>query len=94
MTRCMAVDLDGIRVNCIAPGFIDTPMVAPIMTEQRRETLKRIIPLGRIGTAWDTACTALYLASDDASYVTGATLIVDGGLLASRRKAKGRRKFL
>ncbi len=96
MTRCMAVDLSRykIRVNCIAPGFLDTPMVAPIMTEQRREFLKRVIPLGEIGTAWDTAYAALYLASDEASYVTGTTLIVDGGLLAACGRRRGEEKTL
>lgn len=96
MTRCMAVDLAkyNIRVNCIAPGFLDTPMVAPIMTDARREFLKQVIPLGRIGTAWDTAYAALYLASDEASYVTGATLIVDGGLLAAGGRRRGEEKLL
>lgn len=86
MTKSMAIDLaeHGIRVNCIAPGFLDTPMVAPIMTEERRKMLKVMVPLGRIGTAWDTAKGALYLASDDSSYVTGITLVIDGGLLAGR----------
>jgi len=96
MTRCMAVDLarHGIRVNCIAPGFLDTPMVAPIMTEERRTLLSRAIPLGRIGTAWDTAYAALYLASDEASYVTGITLVVDGGLLAAGGRRRGEEKSL
>jgi len=86
MTKSMAVDLAeyGIRVNCIAPGFLDTPMVAPMMTEARRTVLKEMVPLGRIGTAWDAAYGALYLASDESSYVTGITLIIDGGVLAGR----------
>ena len=96
MTRCMAVDLAryGIRVNCIAPGFLDTPMVAPIMTEERRTFLSQVIPLGKIGTAWDTAYAALYLASDEASYVTGITLVVDGGLLAAGGRRRGEEKRL
>lgn len=96
MTRCMAVDLAkyGIRVNCIAPGFLDTPMVAPIMTEERRAILRQSIPLGRIGTAWDTAYAAVYLASDEASYVTGITLVVDGGLLAAGGRRRGEEKSL
>jgi len=86
MTRSMAIDLAeyNIRVNCIAPGFLDTPMVAPIMTEERRQVLEWMIPLRRIGTAWDAAYGALYLASDEASYVTGITLVIDGGILAGR----------
>lgn len=96
MTRCMAIELAqyNIRVNCIAPGFLDTPMVAPIMTEFRREIMKHIIPLGKIGTAWDTAYAALYLASDEASYVTGETLIVDGGLLAAGGRRRGEEKII
>jgi len=86
LTRSMAIELaeHRIRVNCIAPGFLDTPMVAPIMTEERRRILEWMIPLGRLGTAWDAAYGALYLASDEASYVTGITLVIDGGLLAGR----------
>ncbi|MEM2426569.1 MAG: SDR family oxidoreductase [Archaeoglobaceae archaeon] len=96
MTRCMAVELAkyNIRVNCIAPGFLDTPMVAPIMDDLRREFLKDVIPLGKIGTAWDTAYAALYLASDEASYVTGETLIVDGGLLAAGGRRRSEEKLV
>jgi len=96
MTRCMAIDLAkyNIRVNCIAPGFLDTPMVAPIMTDSRREFLKQVIPLGKIGTAWDTAYAALYFASDEASYVTGETLIVDGGLLAAGGRRRSEEKLV
>lgn len=85
MTRCMAVELAGynIRVNCIAPGFLDTPMVAPLMTDERRKIIEYLVPLKRIGNAWDTANAALYLASSDANYVTGITLVVDGGVTAS-----------
>lgn len=92
MTRTMAVHLAeyGIRVNCIAPGFLDTPMVEPIMTEERRRMVKRMVPLGRFGTAWDTAKGALYLVSDDASFVTGTTLVIDGGLQAGTKRPKGK----
>jgi len=85
LTRCMAVDFAkyGIRVNCIVPGTMDTPMVAPITDERRRKVLSEIIPLGRMGLAQDVAYGALYLASDEASYVTGTTLVIDGGLSAS-----------
>ncbi|MCX8172003.1 MAG: SDR family oxidoreductase [Archaeoglobaceae archaeon] len=96
MTRCMAIELAkyNIRVNCIAPGFLDTPMVAPIMDDFRREIMKYVIPLGKIGTAWDTAYAALYLASDEAAYVTGETLIVDGGLLAAGGRRRGEEKLI
>lgn len=92
MTRTMAVHLAeyGIRVNCIAPGFLDTPMVQPIMSEKRRKMVKRMVPLGRFGTAWDTAKGALYLASDDASFVTGITLVIDGGLHAGSKRPKSK----
>jgi len=85
MTRCVAVELAeyNIRVNCIAPGFLDTPMVAPLMTEERRKIIEYLVPLKRVGNAWDTANAALYLASDDANYVTGITLVVEGGVTAS-----------
>jgi len=85
LTRCMAVDFAryGIRVNCIVPGFIDTPMVSSFTDERRRKVLREIIPLGRMGLANDIAYGFLYLASDEASYVTGTTLVIDGGLTAS-----------
>ncbi|MEM0331246.1 MAG: SDR family oxidoreductase [Archaeoglobaceae archaeon] len=64
------------------------------MDDLRREFLKDLIPLGRIGTAWDTAYAALYLASDEASYVTGETLIVDGGLLAAGGRRRSEEKLV
>jgi len=88
LTRCMATDFAryGIRVNCIVPGFIDTPMVAPITDEKRRKALTAIIPLGRMGLAQDIAYGVLYLASDEASYVTGTTLVIDGGVSFTRSR--------
>jgi NAD(P)-dependent dehydrogenase (short-subunit alcohol dehydrogenase family) len=85
LTRCMAMDFarSRIRVNCIVPGTMDTPMVAPITDEKRRKALCEVIPLGHMGLAQDVAYGALYLASDEASYVTGTTLVIDGGLSAS-----------
>ncbi|HOC92477.1 MAG TPA: 3-oxoacyl-[acyl-carrier-protein] reductase [bacterium] len=69
----------GITVNALSPGLIDTDMLsgieAPVM-----ETLKKNIPLGRLGSASDVAAAALFLASDDASYITGQTIRIDGGL--------------
>jgi NAD(P)-dependent dehydrogenase (short-subunit alcohol dehydrogenase family) len=67
---------EGIRVNCICPGIIQTPMLHgrdPKIYEER-------IPLGRIGTAEDVAKAALFLVSDDAAYLTGVVLPVDGGV--------------
>ncbi len=82
LTMSMAADHghDNIRVNCIAPGLVYTPMVAPRMDDILREHRKNATPLGTEGTAWDIAAAALYLASDDARWVTGVVLPVDAGL--------------
>ena len=83
LTQAMAVDhaKDGIRVNCIAPGPVYTPMVyAGGMSDERREQRRLASPLGIEGTGWDVAYAALFLASDEARYVTGVVLPVDGGV--------------
>jgi NAD(P)-dependent dehydrogenase (short-subunit alcohol dehydrogenase family) len=83
LTRAMAIDhaKDGIRVNCIAPGPVYTPMVySGGMTEEVREKRKRSAPLGIEGTGWDIGYAALFLASDEARYITGIVLVVDGGV--------------
>jgi NAD(P)-dependent dehydrogenase (short-subunit alcohol dehydrogenase family) len=79
----MAIDLAkyNIRVNAIAPGYIDTPGVKQLFGDQP-EAVKRI-PLGRLGQPEDIACGVIYLASDASLYVTGETLIIDGGLTAA-----------
>src|ERR1022692_2130633 len=69
----------GLRVNAIAPGFIETDMTS-VLPEAVQTTYRSRIPLGRFGAADEVARTALFLASDDASYITGQTLAVDGGL--------------
>ena len=69
----------GITVNCIAPGFIATAMT-DALNEGQRETILSAIPAGRMGEAGDIAAAALYLASDQAGYVTGQTLHVNGGM--------------
>ena len=80
LTEAMALDhaVEGIRVNCICPGPTETPMV-PIASSEQRARVEERIPLGRLGQPEDIAEAALYLASDAASYVTGAILAVDGG---------------
>ncbi len=69
----------GITVNCIAPGFIDTEMTRA-MPEQARQRVLEQIPLGRLGAPEDVAYAALFLASEEASYITGHVLSVNGGL--------------
>jgi NAD(P)-dependent dehydrogenase (short-subunit alcohol dehydrogenase family) len=74
----------GIRVNAIAPGMVWTPMVADLGPEAR-ERRRKANPLGVEGTAWDVGWAAVYLASDEARWVTGQTLVVDGGLTLTTR---------
>jgi NAD(P)-dependent dehydrogenase (short-subunit alcohol dehydrogenase family) len=69
----------GVRANAIAPGPIHTPMVSG-MGAQARERRRKVTPLGIEGTAWDVAWTAVFLASEEARYITGACIPVDGGL--------------
>ncbi|WP_090128848.1 SDR family NAD(P)-dependent oxidoreductase [Limnohabitans sp. Rim11] len=85
LTQSMAADLgiDGIRVNAIAPGVIVTPMTDATRSDpQRLEKFMVRIPLGRLGEGHEIAGAAVFLASDLATYVTGITLPVDGGILA------------
>jgi NAD(P)-dependent dehydrogenase (short-subunit alcohol dehydrogenase family) len=73
----------GVRVNVLVPGLIDTPL-GRRASAGRPERATTPIPLGRQGTAWDVAAAALFLVSDDAAYVTGQSLVVDGGLTTLR----------
>lgn len=93
-TRNLAAEQapNGIRANAILPGFIDTPMARDIFVqnappdqeidwdELNRKRAERI-PLGRVGTPWDVANAAVFLASDEASYITGTEITVDGGVM-------------
>ncbi len=89
LSKQMALDYSkhDIRVNCICPGFIQTPMANDYFDQHddpvtaRRQT-QNMHPLGRLGTPEDIGYAALYLASDESSFVTGTSLVVDGGLLA------------
>ena len=85
MSETMAVHLgrDNVRVNVIAPGHIYTPMVGGTMQPQVREWRRKAGPLGVEGNAWDIAYAALFLASDEARWVSGVVLPVDAGLLAA-----------
>lgn len=82
-TRALACEYgaDGIRANCVCPGVIDTPRIAAAMetAEGMREAAIGQVPLGRLGTAEEVANVVAFLASDLASFVTGAAYVVDGG---------------
>src|SRR6516165_2070253 len=83
LTRAMAVDhaRDSIRVNCVAPGPVYTPMVyAGGMSAEARERRRRASALGIEGTGWDVGHAVRFLLSDHARYITGQTLVVDGGV--------------
>jgi NAD(P)-dependent dehydrogenase (short-subunit alcohol dehydrogenase family) len=85
LTRAMAVAYArrGVRVNAICPGAVDTPMIAALIdTEDRQRRFAQAHPLARLGTPEDIAYCALYLASDESSWVTGAVFPIDGGFTA------------
>lgn len=89
LTKCMALDgaRAGIRVNCVCPGFTQTPMIEGYFADQPDPEASRAFatglhPLGRLGAPRDIADAFVYLASDEAAWVTGAALVVDGGLTA------------
>ena len=89
LTKCMALDgaAHGIRANCVCPGFVETPMVLTYFEAQddpvaSRTAVDAAHPLGRIGQPDEIAGAFLYLASDEARWVTGTALVIDGGLTA------------
>lgn len=81
MSKALAgeVATRGITVNCIAPGFIVTPMT-DALNDKQREKILASVPIGRLGTGAEIGAAAVYLASDEASYITGQTLHVNGGM--------------
>jgi NAD(P)-dependent dehydrogenase (short-subunit alcohol dehydrogenase family) len=91
LTKAMAADhgRQGIRVNCVAPGPVYTPMVAaPGMQDELREARRKASLLGIEGTGWDVGYAVRFLLSDHARYITGHTLVVDGGTVL-----RGPRRF-
>jgi NAD(P)-dependent dehydrogenase (short-subunit alcohol dehydrogenase family) len=89
LTRQVAVEYveQGIRVNCICPGTVDSPWVGRLLQQAddpvaARQALVARQPLGRLGTPEEIAAAALYLVSDDAAFITGTGLVIDGGLTA------------
>jgi NAD(P)-dependent dehydrogenase (short-subunit alcohol dehydrogenase family) len=92
LTRTMALELaeSGIRVNCVCPASVDTPLLRASFTrtadpEAARERNRKRHPLGRFGTPEDVANLVLFLASEEASWITGGTYVIDGGASIARR---------
>lgn len=81
-TAAMEYAKDGIRVNCVNPGYIKTPMTDPTM-EERYEALMTKVPMGRLGVADEIAEAVVWMLSDRASFMTGASQVVDGGYYAA-----------
>ena len=81
LTRAIAVEVASrsITVNAIAPGFVETPMTNPL-PQELKDKMKSLIPLGRFGTDRDVAAAIVFLASDEAGYITGQVLDVNGGM--------------
>jgi NAD(P)-dependent dehydrogenase (short-subunit alcohol dehydrogenase family) len=87
LTRALAVDhvADGIRVNAVCPGTVDSPWVRRLVEDagESLETLRARQPMGRLGTTAEIADSILYLACEQASFVTGSALVIDGGMTAA-----------
>jgi len=91
LSRCLAKDgaASGIRVNCICPGYIDTPIMDRVLDAmpdpaQARAELVQRMPLARLGSPQDIAAGALFLASEEAAYISGIELTIDGAVTATQ----------
>ena len=86
LTKALAVEYGrkGVRINCVCPGGIETPMIGAFQLPEgvNPAVLQRLMPLGRFGQAHEVAGTIAFLASDDAAYINGAAIVVDGGMIA------------
>ncbi|HBQ31216.1 MAG TPA: short-chain dehydrogenase, partial [Ochrobactrum anthropi] len=80
LTQTLAIDYgaQNIRVNAVCPGYIDTPLLKDI-PDDKKQALVALHPIGRLGRAEEVASVVLFLASDESSFVTGASILVDGG---------------
>ena len=86
LTRTVAIDhaREGIRVNAVCPGPIGTPLLDPVLAAPgAQDAYAKLVPMGRVGQPEEIASTVAFLASDDASYITGAAIVVDGGVTAA-----------
>jgi 3-oxoacyl-[acyl-carrier protein] reductase len=81
LTKALAAEVAArnVTVNCVAPGFIETPMT-DVLSDKQRETILKSVPMARLGRGEEIAAACVYLASDEAAYVTGHTLHVNGGM--------------
>jgi NAD(P)-dependent dehydrogenase (short-subunit alcohol dehydrogenase family) len=86
MTKALAVEFGrkGVRINCVCPGGVETPMIQNFQLPEGAspKVLDRIMPLGRMGQPHEVAATIAFLASDDALYINGSAIVVDGGMIA------------
>ena len=85
LTRSLAITYvkDGIRTNCVCPGFVDTPMIKPVMSNFDLPEVRYLLsPMGRAAQPEEIASANLFFASQDSSYCNGAVLVVDGGCTA------------
>lgn len=85
LAKSLAVQFgpDNIRCNVIHPGMVDTPLQAPYLNEEKKKNIGACLPMRRLGVPRDIANAALFLASDESAWMTGAEMIVDGGFIAT-----------